>query len=425
MRLIDRMAPARRDVAERSNIFGVDSIIFNAHRYLLANGLYGPGGSAWPNSEAEAITSNGMVYGLTRKRIEVFSQARLTWRRFGAGPKPMSADVFRDQSLAPLDNPVQILARMELDVACWGNSYWVLSGGVLYRLPPEWVSIVIGTNLDVPDPSLAWDAEVTGIVYQPPGGGKAEVFLPGEYVHYRPEEDPAARFRGMSWVRPAMEDVATANGARRFLTKFFENSATPNLVVKFPTETGLATVKAFADAFTEKHEGVERAFRTAFLGGGADPVVVGSSLKDLDTEHVRTQVYADLCMASGVGPIAAGILPGTFTNTKESNRAFADVKGRYLWLALVDALRPAFTPPSGAELWYDAAGVSALQSDAADDASTLASQAATIRTLVDGGFDPASAVHAVTIGDLAGVQHSGLVSVQLLPPGTGSQGGLP
>lgn len=397
----------------------LNSMAYNGSRYLLSNSSYGPMESSWPSGEKAAVTSNGMVYGLTRKRVEVFSQARLTWKRLGTGPKPMSADVFTTADLAALDNPVQMLARMELDVACAGNSYWVRRGVTMHRLPPEWVSIVIFSDLEVDDPSQAWDARLGGYVFKPPTD-PGEVFLPGEVAHYRPEEDPDSRFRGMSWVRPAMEDIATANGARRFLTKFFENAATPNMVVKFPPEVGVSTVETFAKLFSEKHDGVERAFRTAFLGGGADPVVVGSSLKDLDTEHVRSQVYIDLCMAAGVGAVAAGILPGTFTNTKESNRSFADTKGRYLWLALVDALRPVFPAPAGAELWYSVAGVSALQSDAKDDAEIMAANAQTIRTLVDGGFDPASAVNAVSIGDLAGVQHSGLVSVQLLPPGDNS-----
>ena len=52
-----------------------------------------------------------------------------------------------------------------------------------------------------------------------------------------------------------------------------------------------------------------------------------------------------------------------------------------------------------------------------DDAQVVAAQANTMRTLWDGGADPASAIAAVTAGDLTKVVHSGNLSVQLVPGG--------
>lgn len=427
-RLIDRLRPApteeRMSLAQLADVFA-----YGGHHYLLGGGSattqtsYGPAETAHPVSSKHAVLSNGMVYGLVRRRIEMFSQATLTFKQLGTGPKPMAADTTTTPALAPVVNPRQMLARMELDVAVAGNSYWALSRGRLWRLPPEDVSIVLGSQSDSDDPEDAWDAEIIGYVYQPSGSpSRAEVFFPDEVCHYRPEEDPDARFRGMSWLRPALEDVASVNGARRYLTKFFENNATVNLAWVFPPEVQLATVTAFRDAFSAKHEGVDRAFRTAFVGGGADPKMIGSSLKDLDSEHIRQAIYNDLCMAAGIPPMAAGIQTGTYVNTKESNRAFADVKGRYLWLCLVDALRPVLAAPAGTELWYDVSGVSALQSDALDDAQIQSLQADTMAKLWSNGAEPASVIEAVTTGDMSSVTHSGLVSVQLLPPGQAEQG---
>jgi hypothetical protein len=428
-RLIDRLLPPK--VEERMTLGQLAEMMsFNGGRYLLGGGSttqtsYGPAESSFPVSAKHALLSNGMVYGLVRRRVEMFAQARLTFKRLGAGPKPMAADVFTTSALSVVDNPVAMLARMELDVAVAGNSYWVSRNGQLWRLPPEDVSIVVGSSVDTTDPATAWDARIVGYVYQPKttSAPATEVFMPAEVCHYRPEQDPDARFRGMSWLRPALEDIASDNGARRYVTKFFENNATVNLAFVFPPEVQMATVTAFRDAFSAKHDGADRAFRTAFIGGGADPKLIGSTLKDLDTANVRQQIHADLCMAAGIPPTTAGIQTGTYQNTKESNRAFADIKGRFLWLALVDALRPVIDAPAGAELWYDVSGVSALQSDAKDDADILAVLSQAMRTLVDGGFDPQSVVSAVTVGDLAQVTHSGLVSVQLLPPGQGDTTG--
>lgn len=375
--------------------------------------------------ERQALLSNGVAYGIFRTRADLFSQVRFCWKRFGSGPRPMASDVFTDRSLAPLDNPSSILEWCELDVADAGNSYWTFDDGRLRRLPPRFCSIVLGSRRDPDDPAAAWDAEPVGLIYQPPGTSAqdAEVFKWDEIAHYCPERDPDARFRGMSWLRPVVEDVRADNGARRYLTKFWENNATPNLIMKFPPEVEVEKVKAFRDAFLAKHQGVERAFRTGFIGGGADPQVIGSNLKDLDSEKIRTQVHRDIAAAAGVPVVAAGIEQGTYANSKESNRALADRKIRYLWLRAVDAFRPLFPAPTGAELWYDATSVAALQSDAIDDAAVMVQQASTMRTLVDGGFRPDTVISAVTTGDLDKLIHTGLVPVQLQPPGSGNSAG--
>ena len=148
--------------------------------------------------------------------------------------------------------------------------------------------------------------------------------------------------------------------------------------------------------------------------------MIGSSLKDLDTEAVRQQVHKDIAAAAGVPIVAAGIEQGTYANSKESNRALADGKVRYLWSAAAEAFARAITVPAGSELYVETASIAALQADALDDAQVLAQQAMTMRTLVDGGFVPDSVIAAVTSGDMSRLQHSGLLSVQTQAPGAGA-----
>ncbi len=160
-RLIDRLLPARAEAEERMSLGQLAEIMaYGGGRYLLSGGTttqtsYGPAESSFPVSAKHAVLSNGMVYGLVRRRVEMFAQARLVFKRLGSGPKPMAADVLTTAALAPVDNPVQMLARMELGVAVAGNSYWVRDGAVLRRLPAEWVTIVHGSDRAADDPHLA------------------------------------------------------------------------------------------------------------------------------------------------------------------------------------------------------------------------------------------------------------------------------
>lgn len=399
-----------------------DMLRYGGHAYLLGNQSYGPNEEVRLAGERQALTSNGVVYGIFRARADLFSQARFVWKRYGAGVKPMASDVIRSHPLlAPLDYPASILEWCEIDVATTGNSYWVLDGQTLRRLPAEWVTIVIGSNLDVDDPQLAWDARPIGVIYKPPGrsAADAEVFTWAEVAHYCPEKDPDARFRGMSWLRPAMEDVISDNGARRFLTKFWENHATPNNVVTFDPDKDVDEIKEFRDMFLEKHQGADRAFRTAFLGGGADIKVIGSSLKDLDAGNIRKQVHFDIALAAGINPMAIGLMEVNYSNTREGNRSISDRKLRYLWMKAVDGFRPLIPKPQGFELWYDTSGVSALQADALDDAEVQQKQFTTMEIGIRAGFDPDTVAQAVTTGDTSKVigNHTNLVSVQLQPPG--------
>jgi hypothetical protein len=78
------------------------------------------------------------------------------------------------------------------------------------------------------------------------------------------------------------------------------------------------------------------------------------------------------------------------------------------------------TPPKGAgvRLWYDARDVPFLREDEKDSADIQSSRASTIARLVDSGFTWDSAVSAVEANDFNLLDHTGLFSVQLQPPGT-------
>lgn len=429
-RLLDRFLPAK--VEERSLNWWPggswdESFSFNGYRYWGAGRTsYGPNEEPAPRGSSWPYTSNGVGFAVVGRRVDLFSQARFKWKRYGAGPKPMAADLFTDSSLAPLDNPIELLSWMEVDVATAGNAFVVRDGGKLRRLNPFWCTIVAGSQSYPDNPGLAWDAEPTGLIYLPAGrpADEAETWTWPEVGHYAPKKDPDARWRGMSYLSPVLAEVGNTNAYNRFISKYWENNATPNIAVVFPPEVVKETVEAFRDVFLQKHKGVERAFRTAFLGGGADLKVIGSNLKDLAANDVTSDAFAKICAAAGVPPVVVTIVPGlesasTYANYQTAMRAFADLTVRPLWLHAVMALKKLMPAPVGAELWYDVSGVSALQQDAMDDAEVQAKQAQTMRTLIDGGYEPATVTAAVMTGDFGRLVHSELVSVQLIPPGQG------
>ncbi len=69
-------------------------------------------------------------------------------------------------------------------------------------------------------------------------------------------------------------------------------------------------------------------------------------------------------------------------------------------------------------MWFDDRDIPFCQEDVKDSADIKAVESQALRTLVDAGFEPTSAVAAITTGDMSLLKHTNLYSVQLQPPGT-------
>jgi hypothetical protein len=94
---------------------------------------------------------------------------------------------------------------------------------------------------------------------------------------------------------------------------------------------------------------------------------------------------------------------------------------RPLWGFFASAMESLVVAPhSGARLWYDDRDIPFLREDVMDQAQIMSTNAQTVRTFIDAGFDPDASLAAVGATDLSRLKgtHSGLYSVQLQPPMT-------
>jgi hypothetical protein len=113
----------------------------------------------------------------------------------------------------------------------------------------------------------------------------------------------------------------------------------------------------------------------------------------------------------------------TYSNYGMAMRAFADHLIRPNWNSVVAALSTIVTVPHGSELWFDDRQVAALRQDKDAEAAIQQKQAAAIRQLIDGGFEPDAVIDAITANELDRLrgQHTGKLSVQLQEPGEEAQ----
>lgn len=393
---------------------------------------------------AGAYKSDGIVFACILTRHLIFSQAPVMWQRLRDG-RP--AGLYSDQRLELLRRPWQggttcdLLTHMEVDLSLAGNFYATVAddagrlGGAatgtgrrISVLRPDWVTIIVSSRTGDP---RAIDAHPVGYLYEPPvnmgvGAQSQPVLLmPDEVCHYRLDPDPEARYRGMSWLTPVLREISADRAATSHKLKFFENGATLNTAVSLDKDVSPELFDAFVERFKGTHEGTDNAYRTLFLGGGADVTAIGTDMRQLDFKVVQGHGESRIAAASGVGAIVAQFSEGmqgsslNAGNYGAARRRAADVLFRRLWAGAVSALEVLVPPPPDARLWYDADQVYFLQEDARDAAEIVGVQMQAIRQGTDAGFDPDAVVDAVASLDVTRLRgrHSGLFSVQLQPPG--------
>lgn len=379
--------------------------------------------------------TNGIVSAAVMARAALMSQVRFRWRRGYTQTK--QGELWGDRSLSVLERPgtytrAELLTRLEVDVCYAGNAYVVREGDRLRRLAPDRVSFIL-RSASTPEwqgdstfTTIPYDAEKVGIVYHPERhGAPAEVFAVGDFAHWAPEPDPVNWWRGESWVTAVLREVTTDGQAVSHTSKFFDNAATPNLVVKLPADRTSDEMRAFAEKMNALHTGTDNAYKTLYLAGGSDVQVVGSTIEQLQMKDLMGGFETRIAARARIPGVILGIREGyqgsslNAGNYGSARRMWADGWFTPTVESLCSALESIVPPPGGSELHFDPAAILFLQEDQSDAAAILQTQAVTMRQLVEAGFEPSTVIDAVTTGDMTKLSHTGNVSVQLQPPGSG------
>lgn len=376
-----------------------------------------------------AYRANGVIFACMAARQLLFSECRFQFQQMRAG-RP--GDLFGTPDLQIVERPEpgkttgDLLSRAITDADLAGNWFGVRRPGRIRRLRPDWTYLILGSRENADILSTDIDAELLGFVYKPGGlysDSEPEALDRSEVAHFAPYPDPLAAYRGMSWLTPVIREIMSDSAATLHKLKFFENAATPNLVVKFPPTMDKAKAQEWVELFEQDHKGAYNAYRTIYLGAGADATAVGTTLEQQDFKATQGAGETRIAAAARIHPTIVGLsegLQGSSLNAGNfgaARRLVADGFLRPSWRNFAGSLEVIVPPPKGSRLWYDARDVPFLAEDVADAADVLTKEAMAIRTLTDAGFTPESVIDAVTAGDLRRLEHTGTYSVQLQPPG--------
>lgn len=381
--------------------------------------------SSFRSYAADGYAGNGIVFSVILNRLLLFSEARFKYRHVDTG------ELRRDPTLGILERPWvngttgELLARMEQDASLAGNAYVRRPRpDRLQRLRPDWVEIITRTADD-------FLVDVIGYVYWPGGkekGKPGKVIFPEDLVHWSPIPDPLADFRGMSWLTPVVREINADTSMTRHKGKFFDNAATPNLLVSVKGDLKPESRKRLEERIQQRYTGVDNAYQTMLLWGGADATVIGNSFEQITFTTVQAAGENRIAAAGGVPAIIAGLKEGlqaaTYSNYAQARRRFADLTMRPLWRSASAALEKFTRPPTGFELAVDDGGIPALQEDAKDAAEIFRIKAETAGALIRAGYTPDEVAAVVEAGvGLDKLTHSGNVPVTLYPEGQDPKGG--
>ncbi len=282
--------------------------------------------------------SNGIVWACMLARLALFSGARFLFQSLRKG-RP--GDLFANPTLRLLERP-------------WPNG---TTGDLLARLITD-VTIIMGSPETLePLPGDDLDAQVIGYVYDPKLGGSVQgtdtaEFLPvDEVAHFAPYPDPLANYRGMSWLQPVVREIEADTAATIHKAMFFRNGATPQLVMKFDASVAPESILRFKAIMETDHEGAWNAYRTLYAGGGADPIVVGKDLQQLDFKATQGAGETRIASAAGIHPVIIGLsegLAGSSLNAGNFNsarRLTAEKTLHHLWGSVSGSLEVLVPPP--------------------------------------------------------------------------------
>ena len=268
----------------------------------------------------KAYKANGIVFACIQARALPFSEVRFQFQELvDDRPGRLSGGPQLGLLAAPWPNATtgEMLWRLEQDASLAGNCYLTPVGDGparrLRRLRPDWVKVVSGVR---GEPSLSpyeTRCRDPGLHLPPdrcPTGGGADVHLGRADDPLLADPGPDGPVAGMSWLQPVVDEIIADSHATRHKLKFFQNGATSNMVIVYDKSIKPEDLPRYQAVFDQAHAGVDNAYKTLHIGGGADAKVLGADLKQLDFKATQGAGETRIAAAAGVGAIMARFSEG-------------------------------------------------------------------------------------------------------------------
>jgi HK97 family phage portal protein len=148
-------------------------------------------------------------------------------------------------------------------------------------------------------------------LFSPINGGSVSL-SPVDVVYFKGEYNPTDDLQGMSAMKWAIYSSIGEENADKYINAFWQNGATPATIIvdenPMPPD---AEVKRQISIWERLFKGVNNQQKTAFVWGNKKIHTVGSTVKDLALDTVRTEMHRTISTAIGVPELLIAAVAAT------------------------------------------------------------------------------------------------------------------
>src|SRR6185503_3450689 len=247
----------------------------------------------------QAYETNGVVFAYTLVRMMMLAEAAFKFRSL------KDKHLFGNPDLRILEYPWpgatagELWARMEQANSLSGNAFVAkIEDDELLMLPAN--EVVIVSEVVTSSSGVKYKRPI-GYDWDPnrlPGvtrNADAQFFTADEVAHWSPIPDPAARFRGMSWLSPVLREVGADSAMTSYKTLYMDRGS-PITAVKYARPLKPETIDYLMDRIQAKFGGAANAWKPLIFDQGADPVL-SAGLESLDFRNVQAGGELRICAA--------------------------------------------------------------------------------------------------------------------------------
>ena len=198
-----------------------------------------------------------------------------------------------------------------------GAAFWLKDTDRLARLNPITIEVVVST------------AGVQGFKQRLLVNGQTitRTFQRDEVVYFREFHPTDDLGKGTAKLEVAKNAILAEYEAQRYIKSFFENDATPGLLMHTEQQIVKTELDKLKTWWTTTFTGAKNKHKVGWVDQGMDATVLTSDLRAMALTEVRDEARRDICAIFGVDPILIGSMgKGSFSNTHEA-RLGADAGG--------------------------------------------------------------------------------------------------
>ncbi|TXH07880.1 MAG: phage portal protein [Spirochaetes bacterium] len=208
-----------------------------------------------------------------------------------------------------------LIERLQSNLELKGNEYWFLLLNAV-GIPVEIFPLMPESVTPISDPKTYVKA------YKYTVNGESIIIPAENIIHFR-NFNPHSDIIGMSTLEAARDAAEMGIYAKKYNKKFFENSAIPNLALKYPGQLKPEEIEKIKRMWESQFMGLENGHKLAVLQDGVDIEKLESSFSDMQFSELNKEARDEVLAVFRVPKTILGIIEeSNFAAAKTANYTF-------------------------------------------------------------------------------------------------------